>query len=592
MIKVKIKSIFQYIFRNIEYILGMKITPLILFLILLIVLIISMLFGNSLLKKEKEGFVSFGYNNTDAIKINIPQYSSDENKKVTYLYDNLYFDGANSNLIEVDSSFCSNIRVSATRVSDAISGNVRCNDSVGTSIQNIYVTTRNNITKSYPTNTDLKLQVQESTLTNSASNNHFSYLTNCPTISDIPGYKYQLFYASWENNTYMHIMGLNPNLSKGDNIQSYYYDYNSAMLKYVPFVNLNTDVPLYNATYASNEDANNGKLYKDLIFNRANIYQISKYVKYDLVHGCILILNPTSNTYNIYSRKTGQLTTDISSAIVDNIPSLVSWIIPDGNNGMVIVMAQGMNTVIMIITPVQNQKQYALSYCVRFTDKEVYLSSNSSSNLVITTESPQTDISNKNIPCFDELSCKWYYYFKTMGNDPAILFKNDFIRKTQIVPPVCPTCPNCSSSGVCTTCGGNGGSGTTVSDTSSNILRGAANLGKEAVGGAVGLTKDVVGGTVGLTKEVVGGTVGLTKDVVGGAVGLTKDVVGGAVGLVKDTASGIYNLGDTKTKSDSAFGYVPSNLSTPVDQYSYYGSLQSKGGNFMPVTADFSSFRK
>jgi len=102
----------------------------------------------------------------------------------------------------------------------------------------------------------------------------------------------------------------------------------------------------------------------------------------------------------------------------------------------------------------------------------------------------------------------------------------------------------------------------------------------------------VVGGAVGLTKDVVGGTVGLTKDVVGGAVGLTKDVVGGAVGLVKDTASGIYNLGDSKTKSDSAFGYVPSNLSTPVDQYSYYGSLQSKGGNFMPVTADFSSFRK
>jgi hypothetical protein len=383
----------------------------------------------------------------------------------------------------------------------------------------------------------------------------------------------------------MHIIGLNPNLAKGVNIQSYYYDYNSASMKYIPLTHLNTDVPLYKSSYASNEDSNNGKLYKDLIVNRINIYQITKYVKYDLVHGCVLIWNPTSNTYNVYSRKTGQIVTDISSAVVDNIPSFVSWIIPDGNNGMVVIMAQGINTLIMIIHPDQNQRHYGLSYCVRFTDKEVYLSSNSSNNLLVQSSLQEVvkDVSN-NIPCYDELSCKWYYYFKTIGNDPAVLFKNDFIRKTQIVPPVCPTCPKCSGSDVCTNCGGKGGSGTT-DGSGNNIIR-------SAVGGAVGLTKEVVGGTVGLTKDVVGGAVGLTKDVVGGAVGLTKEAVGGAVGLVKDTASGIYNIGDNQTSSSTTSSTTSYDASSPVDQYSYYGALKSKGGNFMPVTADFSSFRR
>jgi hypothetical protein len=196
-------------------------------------------------------------------------------------------------------------------------------------------------------------------------------------------------------------------------------------------------------------------------------------------------------------------------------------------------------------------------------------------------------------PCNDELSCKWYYYFKTIGNDPAILFKNDYIKKTQIVPPVCPKCPNCPGSGVCTDCGGKGGSGTSNKDSSSNVVSDTTNsavkLGKDVVGGTIGLGKEVVGGTIGLGKEVVGGTVNLGKEVVGGTVNLGKEVVGDVTGIFK---------GDAKSSSkknggnDREFGYVLNGGSTKIDQYSYYGALQSKGGNFMPVTADFSSFRR
>ena len=50
------------------------------------------------------------------------------------------------------------------------------------------------------------------------------------------------------------------------------------------------------------------------------------------------------------------------------------------------------------------------------------------------------------------------------------------------------------------------------------------------------------------------------------------------------------SLGYTQFGSNRAMGIVPGQ--TTIDNYSYYGALQSKGGNYMPVTADFSAFRK
>jgi hypothetical protein len=148
---------------------------------------------------------------------------------------------------------------------------------------------------------------------------------------------------------------------------------------------------------------------------------------------------------------------------------------------------------------------------------------------------------------------------------------------------------------------------------------GVGGFAKDTATGAVGLAKDTVGGAVGLAKDTVGGAVGLAKDTVGGAVGLAKDTVGGAVGLLKDVGSGITGLGrgldvrsdiqgqngvitvnNNVASTGSSLGYTPIGSKTigsvpgqtQIDNYSYYGALQSKGGNYMPVTADFSAFRK
>ena len=78
----------------------MKITPFYLFLILLIILVVSAIFGkNNLLFKES--FVSFQERSEVGDQLIIPTYSS--TNKLHKLYDNLYFDSKNGNIIEIDS---------------------------------------------------------------------------------------------------------------------------------------------------------------------------------------------------------------------------------------------------------------------------------------------------------------------------------------------------------------------------------------------------------------------------------------------------------------------------------------------------------
>ena len=264
---------------------------------------------------------------------------------------------------------------------------------------------------------------------------------------------------------------------------------------------------------------------------------------------------------------------------------------------------------------------------------------------------------------------KWFHYWNAGGsgsgsNQPM---SQDYMLKTEHVPSTCSSCTgkDCGG-GACTSCGGgdscNGGGGgggrgggngvggiannvinTTgdlaekVVDTGAGMASGAVGAGREvasgavglgrevarggrdAVGGAVDLGKDTVGGAVGLSREVasggydvvggvVSGAVGLGREVLGGTVGLGRDVVGGAANLGRDAVGGTANfIKDTQRNgtNSGAGGYASGgggNVRTRkyvsgqqttggTDPYTYNGALAKRGGsNFMPLTADFSSF--
>jgi hypothetical protein len=238
---------------------------------------------------------------------------------------------------------------------------------------------------------------------------------------------------------------------------------------------------------------------------------------------------------------------------------------------------------------------------------------------------------------------KWYWYWNTADSMP-VHFSEDYMLKTQMVPPVCPACPACPGAkegGCCTNCGGNGGSGTkdekggsVVSngnpvgdaygktlDTGSDLLKsggsGAVNLTRDVVGlgaagavGTAGMAKDTVTGAAGLAKDTVTGTVGLAKDTVTGTVDLAKDTVGGTADFVKGLGSGAvqmsknlnndgrtgyygspsYNQSSVGTYGSQITGQIPKG---PADPYTYNGTLKQKPpSKFMPITADFSAFAK
>lgn len=224
---------------------------------------------------------------------------------------------------------------------------------------------------------------------------------------------------------------------------------------------------------------------------------------------------------------------------------------------------------------------------------------------------------------------KWYWYWNKTGKTAS----DDYMLKTQIVPPVCPACPtaNCPVAAASTpgAVSGPGSAIAPISDavkvtgsvaektvgTAGDVLKsfgsgatsiglGTVDLAKGTVSGTADLAKGAASGTAGLARDVVGGTIGLARDVVGGTVGLAKDTVTGTVGLAKDTIGGTVDLARGKYSADeeqrvprgsmssSTSSYSRGSVSA-MDPYTYNGQLQNKpSANYMPITANFSAFSR
>ena len=147
--------------------------------------------------------------------------------------------------------------------------------------------------------------------------------------------------------------------------------------------------------------------------------------------------------------------------------------------------------------------------------------------------------------------------------------------------------------------------GNNIVNTAGNVVGGTVNAATGLVGGVANTAANLVGGTVNAATGLVGGTIAtaadLAKDAGSGLFGMGgygPDGMGGyghiRTGQMSGT-SGTVNQGNTSSLgyspiSDKTFGNT--GLNTPVDNYSYYGAVQSKGGNYMPITADFSAFSK
>jgi hypothetical protein len=629
--------------------LKLKFSPLILFIILLVVLIFSTIICKTcfLNSGKTEGFVSYQYdkNTTQSpntlFMVDLPQYS--KTNPVAKLYDNLFFDKLNGNLIEVDSR---NYPTSGN-----VAGNV---DTTGATVTNIYVNTRSNTNRSYPTVLNngnvVGMDVAESlsnTVTRSFTN--WSYVTTSLNTDN-----YQVFYMPWGDSTYMHIIKLKNHQSSNfspTHIMSFLFGPGGSMS--------NKYYSLQTATLSiqndDNDPSNDKYVYDDYYDTNKSIYQLSKYVKFDRSNGNLIIRS--DNSIKIYDRNRSE-TIHNSKGQVQNTSNTLqnsdfnSFVVSDNYKYIVLYLPISTKTMIALlkIDPT-NSNRFKIEKVVRFNRDGIETDAGTNTNSGVTQ------------PTFPNEQWNDFYrnYWLTFPNSGNQYMSEDYLLKTQIVPPVCPSCPSCAySAGTCTNCGGAGGSGTLNRDgqtvvengkvptnvtgtaviTSGGAVVSGTTGSEKPINNAVSQTTNTLNTTVGTAGVLGGQTLDTTADILkstgsgatdllksagSGATDLLKSGASGATDLLKSTASGATNLlksagtglkeiATDNRKAAEARGVgqvsggagvgpaggvpgvvgagIPTRGAAGIDNYSYYGALPSKGGNYMPITADFSAFAK
>lgn len=650
-----------------------KISPLILFIILLVVLALSAMIKNYM---GTEGFITYNYDNKMFTSQTVGIYSTDN--PITKIYDDIYYDPRNGNIVVI---YTKDAYTNAASV-----------DAEGKNIKAVEIVPR----KNDATN---KIVKYENNTINAASPSAISQVTpesrkaTLDAIDVAWSYKSgtsQVNYFTWGTNTYIYVMDIT-GISVNGNSSSPGYDkarfensYSGNGAAY------SGTIKHASATYYTGSinpgitldftDTNgvDGDVFDDIIVESTyptqtsggyedkstiepyyhpsrQIYNITNDIKYDIANGNLVIIKSTSTTKeaNVYYRsgadkREDDYTPDIELTTVANAQSNNAAYITQSfnksvskpffvqdttNKNTIMYWPTGENTLIAVFENRNANGYVPIKKVVRFTSSGVWTppKEEEKKNEKKMDNSGNTDISGGNYGDF----WKWWSYF----NSNAVGgLSNDYMLKTQIVPPVCPSCPACQG-GACTNCGGAGGSGSMAADGSSLAIKGpssaAASLGQSAssavqgtaavagltaIGtGALatnlaGKTLDTAGNIVNKTVDTAGNIVNRTFDTAGNIVDKTFDAAGNVVnttgGLLQSAGSGLTNLFTSDPRrvgyEQSYTGPRPGSNYTGIynplpkqqgqtsgqniDPYTYNGALQSKGSNFRPVTTDFSSF--
>lgn len=613
--------------------------------IILIVLILSILFGDSLdklmgMSPVEEGFISYNISGAIGSDITLAAYSRNP---VTKLYDNIYVDKSNGYLIGINGI------TGAAPVAGASGEEAAPRMDDITSIR-VYPRTSTPTDYAYTSSLEIITTADSST---TVSNTQF--LADFTAGSST----YTAIYVAMDANTYIHIIDRS-DIANLKDLETFKVSSSGVIRK-----SQNTDISITdvrtNTEYVVSTDDGSyiestraiygrpvqklgGKYYYDLSSGSVSqVYLVGPQFRDSYVE---VTVRPKTDAAGFAMKK---ITDGIPPADLGSIESVSYTTKLYEDDFMRMVQIVDGKTTVFILYYLSNG-EIKLHSVYRYKDKESTQKINTINNMgnqQLTLEQltefflKVMEEYNKNMGTgrkgsgsgIDDIStseeyAKWLAYWNTEAGKTTGANMSDYTLKTMIVPPVCPSCPSCPSCGgngaSCKNCGtgtkdasgaaaSSGSSGAGISAEDSELTRLAASTGR----GVKELAKDVGTGATGLARETVGGTVGLAKETVGGAVGLAKETVGGALGLVREAGGEVKGLfkgfGPTQVRniqmgqtqgqygSSQAGGFGPGesgSYSVPTrgyrypgsDPYSYNGSLVSKGGNFMPITADFSRF--
>jgi hypothetical protein len=594
-----------------------ELSSLSLFLILLVVLFVSYFIGNWF-PSSKENFISFDYGASLGSSITIPQYSGTSTvNKVAKVYDNVFYDVYNGNLIEVDGS--------------AYKGN---SEVTGKTISNIYILGRANagsplVTyKTQSTNQIVQTSESQNTFTNSFK--EFVYKTQCVNTNP-----YVVFYLPWNDSTYIHMIDICGGIQNHQHmVTELYYQTSQNTISY------NNSILKFSSSKSIDDfNASNSNFVRLPSYDPSySIYQMSSNIFFDVRNAQVVITNPDTNTIAVYPRKYDMTTSSLiqsgnytkqTSVIDTNFNTWTAYDLSNKGNKMVLYISVATKTMVVIIEP-DNNNGYRIFNVKRFNNTGL---DNGEMSVSVTNPSNTNTYPSNPSSMMDDYY-KWFYHNTVKGiddpNSHNYKYSDDYILKTQIVPPVCPSCPSCpaNSGDTCVNCGGNGGSGTQGTNIPnaksdipgqpiSNVANATTNAVNNTVNDTAGIANNAINTTGNLLYAGASGTSNLLQNAASGTSNLLQNTASGVKDLVEDTASGVgsalyagasgvskllQNANETNNNRNfndnqiNRLGYYNSsggpiiNNSSVTDPYSYFGAVPSKPSKFMPITSDFSKF--
>jgi hypothetical protein len=579
-----------------------KITPLMLFLLLLLILIVASLFGKGL----TEGFETVTAETN--VFLSLTDYDK-YYKNLTRLSTELYYDVENGNVFNVIFNDINNISTTNT-------------------IKRLKLMPRsgNNVISYNPTNNfedSVKDVIQKKSLDKITT----SWVITSTTMRS------QMNYITWGNLTYIYIMNIEDVTNSYIIDKMYCFEGNNNIFKkeFGNKTTLNVVPKEKYVKYVADKD-DSASIVEPLYDSKIKVVQFMKNVKFDMRNGNLIINGIGSAPTTAPSATTVAATTAPSVAttapsVATTAPSVATTAPSVATTApSVATTAPSVATTVPAVTTAAAKSKMISVYhrsngyvgLINTPTKKYY------SNATNSTDSSKiTNLTNATKPIFvqEPISKHTIMYwpngkttvlaaFANYFDDGVLMIKinrftnasmeneattptnsvnytsgsnndildeylkwSNYMLKTQVVPPVCPACPSCKhgSGNVCTSCGGNGGSGTASGDGKSLAFKddnsvadvkgpssAVASVGKSA-GSVLEKTVDTTGKVLGGATNLAAGTVGMAGGLVGGTVGTAANLVGGTVGtaanLLGSAGSGLTNL----LKNDSSrVGYTQS----------------------------------
>jgi hypothetical protein len=498
----------------------LKLTPFVIFFLLLVVLLISVMFSYVI----PEGMIGYNKNAGIMSQMAVPPYSS--TKQIYRVYDSIYYDPNSGNVVEF------------------------FGDSASEKLTNMVVMPRtgSKVTQydNTATATDFSPNTANASLVNTtlASSNHsWSYPTK-NNVTTLP-YQYQVLYFPWNTDTVMLIHDI-----KDPRNMQYVILPATGSLGSTEEGKLLPDSITLPGDYKPDTDANNNKYVSGLNgYSEPNskIYQVAANVFFDTSNQTLLL----KNSSNLYTGTPYHLVGNPStnSGAISGAPQIVNDAV--GNNLVIAMSFSGRTMVCVLSLNGQNPDLLSIRNVVRFDPSKP---GGIEGGTIDETSTPPPSCTQTTAPA----SCN-----QTTPPSSTLAPGNPM---TSQFPMVCPalTCPDVKLS-----CpgGGGGGGDSSGNNTLANLIAEAyirntdwtklrqkgSGSGTESDGTSLGKTISGDVTKLGLGAELLGGAaLAGTGMLASQAISTTGDIIGGTVGSVADVAK--TGIGAASGLGQSAIG--------------------------------------